>query len=81
MQKNVCKKENGGDTSLIAAWGNRRIHDKIDKSHRNANVYADIAKAVNRGFPERDWTQCWKQSAKDLKAVTMKFGFSFLFLN
>ena len=30
------------------AWGNGRIHDKIDKSHRNADVYADIAKAVKK---------------------------------
>ena len=32
--------------ALIAAWGNRRIHDKTDKSRRNADVYADIAKGV-----------------------------------
>ena len=31
--------------ALIAAWGNRQIHDKIDKSHRNADFHADIAKS------------------------------------
>ena len=34
--------------ALIAAWGNRGIHDKIDKSHRNADFYADIAKAIKK---------------------------------
>ena len=32
--------------ALIAALGNRRIHDKTNKSRRNADVYADIAKGV-----------------------------------
>ena len=32
--------------ALIAAWGNRRIHDKTDKSRRNADDYADIAEGV-----------------------------------
>ena len=43
--------ENGGDKktrALIAAWGKRRILYKIDKSHRNADVYADIPKAVKK---------------------------------
>ena len=31
-----------------ATWSNRRIHDKIDKSHRNADVYADISKAAKK---------------------------------
>ena len=31
-----------------AAWGNGRIYDEVDKSHRNADVYADIAKAVKK---------------------------------
>ena len=31
-----------------AAWGNGRIHDRIDKSHRNADVSGDIAKAVKK---------------------------------
>ena len=42
---------NGGDKktrALIAAWGKRRILYKIDKSHRNADVYADIPKAVKK---------------------------------
>ena len=34
--------------SNAAASGNRRIYDKIDKSHRHADVYADIAKAVKK---------------------------------
>ena len=33
--------------ALIAAWA-RRIHDKRDESHRNADVYAGIAKAVKK---------------------------------
>ena len=41
--------------ALIAAWGDRQIQDKIDKSHRNADVYTEIAKAVaKQGFPGRD---------------------------
>ena len=43
--------ENGGDKktrAFIAAWGKRRILYKIDKSHRNADVYADIPKAVKK---------------------------------
>ena len=32
--------------ALNTAWGNRRIHDKTDKSRRNADVYADTAKGV-----------------------------------
>ena len=34
--------------SNAAAWGNGRIYDKIDNCHRNADVYADIAKAVKK---------------------------------
>ena len=45
--------------ALIAAWGDRQIQDKIDKSHRNADVYTEIAKAVaKQGFPGRDWKKC-----------------------
>ena len=43
--------ENSGDKktrALIAAWGERRILYKIDRSHRNADVYADIPKAVKK---------------------------------
>ena len=35
----------------MASWGNRRVHDEIDESHRNADVYADIAKAVKKQGP------------------------------
>ena len=40
-----------------AAWGNRRIHDKIDKSHRNGDVYADIAKAVKKQGLSWTWLE------------------------
>ena len=54
--------------ALIAAWGDRQIQDKIDKSHRNAHVYTEIAKAVvKQGFPGRDWKKC-RTKTKHLKA-------------
>ena len=53
--------------ALIAAWSDRQIQEKIEKTHRNADVYADIAKAVEKqGFPGRDWKQC-RTKAKHLK--------------
>ena len=49
--------------ALIAAWGDRQIQDKIDKSHRNADVYTEIAKAVAKpGFP---WTRLEEVPHKD----------------
>ena len=60
--------------ALIAAWGDRQIQDKIDKSHRNADVYTEIAKAVaKQGFPGRDWKQC-RTKAKHLKAEFETFN-------
>jgi len=54
--------------ALIAAWGDRQIQGKIDKSHRNADVYSEISKSVAKhGFPGRDWKQC-RTKAKHLKA-------------
>ena len=43
--------------ALIAAWGNRRIHDKTDKSRRNADVYADIAKGVKEKWLSWTWLE------------------------
>ena len=43
--------------ALIASWGNRRVHAEIDKSHRNADVYSDIAKAVRKQGPSWTWLQ------------------------
>ena len=40
-----------------AASGNGRIHEKIDKSHRNADVYADIAKAVKKQGLSWTWLE------------------------
>ena len=37
--------------ALMASSGNSRVHDEIDKSHRNIDVYADIAKAVKKQGP------------------------------
>lgn len=40
--------------ALIAAWGDQ-IQDNIKISPRNADVYADFAKAVTKqGFPGQD---------------------------
>ena len=46
--------------ALIAAWA-RRIHDKRDESHRNADVYAGIAKAVKKQGLSWTWLEAgWK---------------------
>ena len=76
-----AKKEKGGDKPelFIAAWGNRRIHNIIDKGHRNADIYADIAKAVKKqGF---SWT--WLEAVLKIVCETSKscLGFSSLSLS
>ena len=42
--------------ALIAAWA-RRIHDKRDESQRNADVHADIAKAVKKQGLSWTWLE------------------------
>ena len=66
------KKENNGQrrklelSSLLGVTAS--IQDKIDKSHRNADVYTEIAKAeAKQGFPGRDWKKC-RTKTKHLKA-------------
>ena len=63
--------------ALTAVWGDRQIQAKMDKSHRNADVYTEIAKAVAKpGFPGRDWKQC-RTKAKHLKAEFKTYNDSF----
>ena len=74
LQLATClqKRENNGQwrkhelSSLLGVTA--KFKKKIDKSHRNADVYTEIAKAVaKQGFPGRDWKQC-RTKAKHLKA-------------
>ena len=52
--------------ALIAAWA-RRIHDKRDESHRNADVYAGIAKAVKKQGLSWTWLEAgWKYSPRNI---------------
>ena len=64
-KKCLLKRRTVETRALIAAWGNRRIHDKIGKSHRNADLYADIAKAVKK--QGLSWT--WLEAEWVLKKV------------
>ena len=64
-KKSLQKRRTVETRALIAAWDKRRIHDKIDKSHRNADVYADIAKAVKK--QGLSWT--WLEAEWVLKKV------------
>ena len=58
-----------------AASGNRRIHDKIDKSPRSADVYADIAKAVKKQGLSWTWLEAVvKKVRKTSKSCNYQTG-------
>ena len=61
--------KNAWTTALIAAWDNRRIQDKIDKSHRNTDVYTEMAKAVKKKGFSLTWLEaalkkCARETSK-----------------
>ena len=58
-----------------SASGNGRIHEKIDKSHRNADVYADIAKAVKKQGLSWTWLEAVvKKVRKTSKSCNYQTG-------
>jgi len=44
--------------TLLSLWGNENVQNKLDKVHRNRDIYEAIARDMAELGYERTWQQC-----------------------
>jgi len=44
--------------TLLSLWGNENVQSKLDKAHRNRDIYEAIARDMAELGYERTWQQC-----------------------
>ena len=55
--------------TLISIWGEESIQSKLDKTHRNRDVFERIAREMSDVGYEKSWQQCRTK----IKNLTQKY--------